>query len=252
MGRLFKHKAFTLIELMVAIAVLTIAVSIPWMAFQTSGGLRRQADYRFALRNAQTILADLRQQNFDDLAPVMSIVSRDGTVTLPRQHLLPESVQVTSISGEQLKPSKILAEQGVLQLDSAHSGKKVIVNFAYKAVDTGECHRVDDQGQIRLENRPVVEVTQVLLAQGDQLTPLSPDDWTLEPQTGLIQLKPSLSGKAVAVDYIGQAVGNVVRGEFLTEELKPVSKPGAVKRIVVEETYGFGFRVRLSGLKVSP
>ncbi|MCA9795196.1 MAG: prepilin-type N-terminal cleavage/methylation domain-containing protein, partial [Candidatus Eremiobacteraeota bacterium] len=167
------RRGFTLIEVMICIAILAIVFSVPWSLHRGHAHLLRQANYRFALRNAETQLEALRAESFDQLPPAVVTVGQGGAVQLPHGWLEQDSLKVRSLAGEELAaPLEVESQTGRLKLEPKLAGQKVIIDYAFYVADQGEAHRVSD-GKVALENGPVVSVDRVWLARGEQLTPVA-------------------------------------------------------------------------------
>lgn len=235
---------------MICIAIMAILFSVPFSVHRGHARLLRQADYRFALRNAENQLEALRALPFEQLPPALVTVGDDGWVQLPHGSLEPASLKVRSLAGADLAgPSEVKVDSGRLQLEPKLAGQKVIVDYAFYVADQGEAHRVQN-GRVALENGAVTRVERVWLAQGDRLSLVPPSQYRL--QDDLLSLDGSLEGKVVCIDYQGVSVRNLVRGQFAGPGLEPVKGLGVVKRFTVEEAYGDGLKMELFGLKVAP
>ena len=221
-----RSRAFTLIELMICIAIFTIFLGITIHRADTVGWLAQESNYRFALRSARQQLDQLRQESFESLPPQQLKVGRDGWVQLGHRQLVPNSLK-TSASVRKLDP-----EKGRVQL-KASTGTSVIVNYAYFVADQGEAHTIAPDGRITLRNSPVLKVDRVLLYQGSHSAPVG-----YAVQGDQLQFPLTLTGKVVQVDYSGGSVRNQVSGTFLDDQLQMTSKASRCKLIFVQEAYG--------------
>lgn len=225
MGR---ARAFTLIEIMICIALLAIFLSIAIHRADTGGWLSQEADYRFALRSARLQLEELRAQPFDSLPPQQVKVGRDGWVQLAHGQLVPGSVRCPS------EIKTIDEPRGRVQLD-APVGQKVTVDYAYFVGDQGEAHTVPSSApyRITLRNSPVVKVDRVHAYRGGQSRTVSCRQFGDQLEFG-----PDMAGQVVSVDYSGARVRNQVSGSFLDERLAASSTPQNNRLLYVKEAYG--------------
>ena len=219
-------RAFTLIELMICIAILAIFLGITIHRADTVGWLAQESNYRFALRSARQQLEQLRQKPFESLPPQQLKVGRDGWVQLAHGQLVPNSLK-TSVSVRKLDLQK-----GRVQLE-APVGTLVVVDYAYFVSDQGEAHTIAADGLATLRNSPVLNVDRVLLYQGSQSAPVS---YTL--QGDQLEFPASLAGRVVQVDYSGGSVRNQVSGIFLDDQLHTTAKVSRCKLLFVQEAYG--------------
>lgn len=225
MGR---ARAFTLIEIMICIALFAIFFSIAIHRADTGGWLSQEADYRFALRNARLQLEDLRALPFDSLPPQQVKVGRDGWVQLAHGQLVPGSLRCRS-------QVKALDEQrGRVQLKAA-AGQTVLVDYAYYAGDQGEAHTIPSSApyRITLRNSPVVKVDRVHAYRGSQSRTVSCRQFGDQLEFG-----PDMAGQVVSVDYSGARVRNQVSGIFLDDRLSPSDQPQNTRLLCVKEAYG--------------
>ncbi len=100
------QRAFTLIELMIGIAILAIVLAMPRAACNSVQGLVREGDYRFALRNARYQQDLLRALPLEALPPELVKVRPDGTVPLSQPHVVPGSLQVRTLDGSPVRPGR--------------------------------------------------------------------------------------------------------------------------------------------------
>ena len=237
-----KVGAFTLIELMICIAILAIILIIPMTAAGSLHWLSREKDYRFALRNARHQLGTLRKTPLDDLPPQTLVVGSQGWVQLAHSDIVPDSVVA---AGQ--PPLEVDAEHGRVRLSSAQ-GSKVIVDYHYYVADQGEAHTIPANApfQANLTNSPVRRIVSVQLAQGQQLTPLSPAKYRLDQASGTLDLDPALAGKVIVIEYLGERIRNQVSGQFLNADLLPDSQAGPAKLMRIQESYGPGQQGQMS------
>lgn len=248
-----RSRAFTLIEVMIAVAILAILLAVPITTRNTCQNLQREADYRFALRNARLQMARLRALPFDRLPPRLITVGTGGRIDLGQPDLVPGSVTLHTLAGQPLpRPLQVQAEEGRLQVDPSLAGQRVLVNYSFYAPDSGEAHTVPRQPpcEVRLANAPVVRVERVLLARGESTSPL---DYHLDRARGVLSLPASAAGRVVVVDYLGERLRNQVSGRFVDQDLEPSDRPGPFKLLTLQESYGGPvMRLRLDFLKVAP
>lgn len=225
MGR---ARAFTLIEIMICIALLSIFFSIAVQRADTGGWLSQEADYRFALRSARLQLEELRALPFDSLPPQQVKVGRDGWVQLAHGQLVPGSVRCLS------EVKSVDEQQGRVQV-GASVGQTVLVDYAYFVGDQGEAHTVPSSApyRITLRNSPVVQVDRVHAYRGSQTRTVG-----CRQLGDQLEFAADLAGQVVSVDYSGARVRNQVSGIFLDDRLAPSLKPQDTRLLYVKEAYG--------------
>lgn len=237
------RRGFTLIEVMIAIAILAIVAVVPLTGRQSLQALSREADYGFALRNATRQVDDLRAAPFDSVPPQVVTVPADGRVRLARTDLVPGSVLVDGSP-----PQAVDGATGEIQVDPSFQGRKVVVDYRCFLPDRGEAHTVPADGRVTLVNAPVHRVLAVRLASGERLAPVP-----FEPTPDGLRVGAEAKGRVVVVDYLGGRVRNELSGRFLTVDLLPATGAGPVKELRVEESYGGATRrMGLTLLKVQP
>ena len=156
-------RAFTLIELMIGIAILAIFLAVPFGALQSSNSLNRESDYRWALANARTQKSRLQQTDFEKLPPQRLRVAADGTVSVDQEDIIDGSI---TVNGKTLNET---LHHGRLLVGKEFAGKTVTVNYRFSLSEQNEAHFLDAQRTVRLENAPLVRVEKVWLVRGDTL-----------------------------------------------------------------------------------
>ena len=225
MGR---ARAFTLIEIMICIALLSIFFAIAIHRADTGGWVSQEADYRFALRNARLQLEELRGAPFDSLPPQQLKVGRDGWVQLAHGQLVPDSVRCSSAV------QSVDNERGRVQL-KAPPGQTVTVDYAYYVGDRGEAHTIPKSAPFRitLRNAPVLKVDGVHAYRGSQSRSVACRQFGDQ-----LEFPAELAGQVVSVDYSGARVRNHVSGLFLDDRLGITDKPQPTRLLYVKEAYG--------------
>ncbi|MGI5844661.1 MAG: type II secretion system protein [Candidatus Xenobium sp.] len=204
-------RAFTLIELMIGIAILAIVLAMPRSARNSVQGLALEAHSRRTLRNARVNLDELRRRDFDRLPPELLEVAPDGTVSPSQPHVVPGSLKMRTLDGGPPRP-----------------GARVVAEYRFCLPERGEAHTVPSQPPHRVElaQAPVHELLGVFLAAGETLQPISA---SLSEDRKALLFPASLAGRVVVADYLGEGPGAEVWGSFLSENLRPTDQPTAFK-----------------------
>jgi prepilin-type N-terminal cleavage/methylation domain-containing protein len=225
MGR---ARAFTLIEVMICIALLAIFFGIAIQRANTGDWLSHESDYRFALRNARNQLEELRSLPFDGLPPQRLKAEAGGWVQLAHFPLVPDSLRC------QAAVLSLDLERGRVQLE-ATQGAQVVVNYAYYLSDVGEAHTVPSTPPYRvsLRNTPVLAIERVRTYQGQRIRPA-----TFRCIGDELEFGPELAGRVISVDYSGERIRNQVSGVFLSPGLQPSDAPTDCRLLYVKEAYG--------------
>lgn len=247
------RRGFTLIELMIGVAILAIMMAVPLASWDTLGSLMREQDYRLAARTAQLQVELLREAPLASLPPRQLKVPASGLLDLGVDNLVEGSVTLRKPDGTPLgAPQRVDLGTGRVQVERGLAGREVVVNYRFGGVTGaghGEAYTVDPEGNVRLQNVPVNRVIRVTLAQGERLSPVP--SWRLvDPTQGLLQV-PGEAGRVVLVDYGGQRLNMEVSGDFRGELLEAQTTPSPFKLLQVTVTYAGGARkVSLSVLRV--
>jgi prepilin-type N-terminal cleavage/methylation domain-containing protein len=232
-------KAFTLIEVMIAIAVMAILLAGFSVGAINQRWFQHEANYRFAVRNGRFQLQQARQSRFRDLPPQQVVPGADGWVQLGQTDLVPGSVQVLK-GGHRV----VQVDERAGRVKLSGGAGQAVLNYSFFAPDQGEAHTVSSAGTLRLSNLPVVRIVRVEQASGDQLRELK--DYQLDASAGILTVAPGLAGSVVRVTYLGGALRNQVSGEFLDAQLHSSLAPGPFKWVRVEESYGYRHASKLS------
>lgn len=242
------RRAFTLIEVMISVALMAIFLMGELRVYNSLTRLRRQSEYASAARQAEIQLADLRKQAFDDLPPQILKPDAQGWIQLGQKDVEATSIRILPLRGapQPVAPKVVTAGLGRVQVDPAWAGQPLLLDYAYRPCDRNETHRVPEHGLLTLDRGPAVRVEKVWLARGDELHPYG--DWKITP-AGL-ELGPTARGQVAVIDYRGENSVSRITGEFLDEQLRVQQAPSPVKRIQIESRYAGPERLRISLLKV--
>lgn len=236
-------RGFTLIELMISIAIVAITLSIATSAFTNFVALSRALRYERSLNNAEHQLEYIRSQPFGSVPPQVVQAKSDGTIHLSQRHLVEGTVEVLNPkNGRQVPFETVSLKDGTLRVNSAMAGKKLVVDYQFTLPDRNESHFVRDDRTIQLQNRPVIAIDAVFVADGEKLRELS--DYELSDE-GVLTLPKLRPGQLVVVDYLGEEYQNRIEGEFLGPRLRARLLPTETKRLVVGEKYSGGWRLSL-------
>jgi len=230
------RRAFTLIETMIAAVLLALLVTSELAIFGSLRQLQRQEAHSAAARNAEEQLLQLQQLPFAELPPQLLRPDPRGWLQLGQGDVDATSLSLVNLQGPLQKIEVLETDplRGRVRVDKRWAGQPLQVNYAFFASDRNETHRVPASGVVRLENQPVVRISQVWLARGEQLRPYA--DWRWSAQAGL-QLGPAARGRVVVVDYRAQSVANRVSGQFLDQQLRAQVAPSPIKLLTLQESY---------------
>jgi len=228
-------RAFTLIEVMISIALIAILLTGELRVYHSLSRLRRNSEYASAGGQARDLLAQLRKLPFDKLPPQLLKADRQGWVQLGQTHVDADSIRVHRLSGppEGVSLRQSRPQEGRLQVDPKLCGQSFWIEYDFWGLQRNEVHRVPRDGLLHLERGPVIGVDRVSLAQGDRLLPTQ--EFTLE--SGQIRLGEAARGRVAVVDYRGQNSSCRIRGQFVDEQLRPQQAPSSIKLLEVRSRY---------------
>ena len=243
-------RAFTLIEMMIAIALLAILFGSGLMQSRSLSELRRQRESILASRQAESQLKHLQTIRFDQLPPQLLQPDMRGWLQVGMPDLEPDSVRIQLLEGslETVKIEELDAPSGRIRVAPRWAGRLLQIDYACFLSDRGETHRVGPQGQLQLENTPA-RVERVWAAHGEQLTPFT--DWSFLPEQGF-KLGPSAHNLVLMVDYRGRERSNRLSAGFVDEQLRPQATASAFKLVRLQEFYSGHERFSVTNLRVAP
>jgi len=248
MKTLFKKSGFTLIELMIFIAVLAIIIVIGTGTHRYYQWLAKENNYSNAVRQMKLQKKILSSLPFDSLPPEILPVETDGRVKLSNMDIVPGSVTLfTRKDGEgpynialDNKSFKVDEKNGIVTLkDSLYRSKKVFVKYSFFLPDRGEAATVPlkEPYEIRLLNNPVNVIMNMELVEGDKFTLISSTFYKIKEGSKEVIIDKKYAGKVVRVTYTGNMVKNICTGEFLYDELTPAREMTRFKMIKILEDY---------------
>lgn len=244
------RRGFTLIEIMICLAIIAIISGTATVAWLGLGQLRREGDFRFALQSARHQLAELQEIAFDALPPQVLTVGRTGEIHLGQGDIVPGTVRLSRLDGAGASLAPDGVEGRTVRVSPRFAGARLMVDYEFFLPSRNEAQLVETGGKVRLWNTPAVRVESVRVARGAALTPVT--GWRLSPDRSSLDVPGALTGRAVVVDYLGQRLRNRVRGRFLDEALRDLDRPSPLKLLEVSEDYGEKVgTLRLSTLRVN-
>lgn len=235
---------------MITIALLSILLASQGAVFHSLANLQRQQDFASAARQAEAQLKQINRVPFELLPPQVLSPDRQGWLQLGRPDLDAASLRISRLEGvpENLTPLQLEAGSGRVRLGPGSAGQSLLVDYAFFACNQGETHRIGSDGQVELENQPVVRVQQVWLARGEQTVPFQ--DWRLLAE-GSLRLGPSARGQVLMFDYRGRSQGNRVESQFLSQDLRPQTTPSPLKLLTLREVYAGKQRFTITSLRTA-
>ncbi len=248
MKKLFKKTGFTLIELMIFIAVLAIIIVIGTGTHRYYQWLTKENNYSNAVRQMKLQKKILSSLPFDSLPPEILPVETDGRVKLSNMDIVPGSVTVfTQKDGEGTytvtmdnKSFKVDEKNGIVTIrDNHYTGKKVFVKYSFLLPDRGEAATVPlkEPYEIRLLNNPVNVIMNMELVEGDKFTLIPSKFYKIKEGAKEVIIDKRYAGKVVRVIYTGSTVRNICTGEFLYDDLTTANEPAGFKMIKILEDY---------------
>jgi len=248
MKTLFKKTGFTLIELMIFIAVLAIIIVIGTGTHRYYQWLTKENNYSNAVRQMKLQKKILSSLPFDSLPPEIIPVETDGRVKLSNMDIVPGSVALfTQKDGEgpynialDNKSFNVDEKNGIVTIrDTCYKGKKVFVKYSFLLPDRGEAATVPlkEPYKIRLLNNPVNVITKMELLEGNNFTLISSKFYRIKEGAKEVIIDKKYAGKVVRVTYTGSMVRNICTGEFLYDDLTPANEPARFKMVKILEDY---------------
>ena len=210
-------RGFTLIEVMIAIVILTIALGTGALVWNRSlSWFNREHDYSLALQLAGCAVEDLRRQPYDIVPPFV----------------VPHSALV---AWKEPAGALVVAGTRTARDVTTSKGAASIVSYQFEVpVRGGEAARVPTSAPyvIHLQNEPVREVLDVIRLDAPEPTWVRP-----EKTVPSVEFDAAQAGAVVRVDYLGR-VRILASGTFLDAELHETSAVGAAKLIHLQIRYG--------------
>jgi len=239
-------KAFTLIEIMVTVAIAAIVFAIATSTYMQFGGLQRQVEYDHSLTQSSSQLDMLREADFESLPPETRRVEKDQTVKLARDTILESSIVVRDAAGGlPLTGWTFEPASSKLRFEQPPSQGTVVVEYEFFLGSQNLTQFSDSQARIKLPGGPGFRLEQVSLAEGDKLETLS----EYRQQGEYLQLPTHLSNKLIVLDYYDEEGKNKVSGSFLDANFQRTTGVTATKLIEVQEPFAGGWKMSLPLLK---
>jgi prepilin-type N-terminal cleavage/methylation domain-containing protein len=242
-------RAFTLIEMMITLALLAILLTSQGSILHSLARLQRQQHFIAANRQAQRQLQEINGTPFLLLPPQVLTPDRAGWIQLGQPDIDEKSLRIHTLEGEvrTLEPLQVEPAKGRVRLAAPWAGQNLLVDYAFYACERGETHRIGTDGTIQLEDPPA-RVERIWQAAGDSTSPFT--DWQFHPQSGL-RLGPSAPGRVLIVDYRGKERANRVEGRFLSLDLLPQDTPSPIKLLKLREVSEGGPRFSLTTVRTA-
>lgn len=255
MFHLNSRRAFTLIELMIAIAILAILSAIPLITWQSLGDLTREKNYRFAVASADLIRDQVLEVPYNLLPPRVLTVDQEGVVALGWVAMVEDSLTLRWPDGSPaVGRSRFVDDR--LQVPPEWAGRELVVDYRFVPdylPNQGDAYTVPTEApyEVELHNAPVEAISRVWLAQGKTLTPLSPEAYELLEERRL-RVPGDYAGRVLVVEYRGRSIRTEVGGSFLDSTLEPQLAPSQLKKIELKTNYGGRRRLATGFLRVGP
>lgn len=231
------RRAFTLIELMIAIAIIAIVFGVATASYLELGAFQRRLEYGESLVQSTSQLEVLRKENFDALPPQVATLDKTGRFKLSRDFVVADSIKVSDAkTGAEITDWIFNAEGNSVNFKLPVAGRTVTIEYEYCLPSTNSTYFCDSSGNIPFRLGTGVKVRGVLVASGEQLRPMT--DYKIAD--GRIVFSPSLAKKLIVLDYVDEKNCNRVSGCFLDEQLRKTKKVSGTKLLEVREPFRTG------------
>lgn len=214
------EKGFTLIEIMIAIVLLTIVVTTLWQISVAFQQFTREEGYRYACTFAHRTLLNITSTR--EFPPELHTVPGNSKVFI-NNIPLPESIEVY-LKGKKIPSSQYSYNTGTREIVFSKSliGEKVVINYKMALPAWEEIRTIPQEKphKISLENGPVEKVISVKLAYKDTLVALPPSQYRVNLKKNSLEFIPSLAGRVILVSYQGKGLNGFLSGAFISADLK--------------------------------
>lgn len=212
-----KQAGFTLIEVMVSIAMFWIILLALWHVSRAFHQFVNEEDYRLACIAAH--------RNF------LKITS--GKEFPPETHTVPDSLGVTLYHipypntvriywmGKMVSPNQYVYKQGTKKIFFAkpYKGKEVVINYTTSSLVWDELRTIPEgTHKIFLGNTPIEEVLSVKLAENRALHPFS--RYKINLKESSLEFPSNLAGRVILLSYKGKRFKGLLSGEFASSDLE--------------------------------
>jgi len=231
-------RGFTLIEIMISIALLAIVVPAAFHILNSFKWFSHEENYRYALFQAEAQIDSLKSQPFESLPPFVVTAEKDGKVRLPGRHIIQDSIRLY-LEGQQLPASSFTNKDGVLSITGAFQGKRLVAECRVLLPSLQEAVSVPDKApfEVHLQNSPVKEITEIREVKGSSFRPLAGSVCTAK-KDDIVTVNGSLAGQVLDFTYYGERLSICMNGVFVTDELKETRRASSLKLITLEQVYG--------------
>lgn len=247
-----RHRGFTLIETMIAIALFVILLPVAFFLITSFRRFSHEEDYKYALFQAKNQAKMLTELPFDRVPPEVRTVPPDGIVTLSQRRVIPDSIRIYC-GGKEIKKDYFVARGDSLTVQKSLAGKTVVLEYDFALPDQGEAATIPDHPpfEISLLNSPIKEIIDIKSIHGRTGLPVVRNSYTIDSRKEKLIFSGAMKGNVIECSYIGSRIGNSAGGSFLTEALLRTHTPTDLKSLSIAERYGEGSgRFKISFIKV--
>jgi len=229
---------FTLIEIMISIALLAIVLPVAFHILNSFKWFSHEKNYRYALFQAEAQIDSLKSQPFESLPPFVVKAGKDGKVRLPGRHIIQDSIRLYS-EGQHLPASSFSYGNGFLSVTGAFRGKIIVAECRVRLPSLQEAVSVPDKPpfEVHLLNRPVTEIIEVRAVKGSSFRQLNRSICTAV-KDDTVTVDGSLAGQVLDFTYYGDRLNICMNGVFVDDDLKETRRASSLKLITLEQVYG--------------
>ncbi len=229
---------FTLIEIMICIALLAIVVPVAFHVLNSFKWFSHEENYRYAVFQAEAQIESLKSQPFESLPPFVVTAGKDGNVRLPQRHVIQDSVKLYS-EGRLIPSSSFTCKDGVLSVTGNLRGKRLVAECKVMLPSVEEAVTVPEEApyEVHLQNRPVTEITEMREVKGACFTTL-PKSVCAAVKDDIVTVNGTLAGKVLDFTYYGERLSICMSGAFLADDLRETRASTSLKLITLEQVYG--------------
>jgi len=141
LSRTHRQKGFTLIEVMISIALLAIALPVTFHCINSFQWFSHEENYKYALFQARAQVRELMSLPYGSLPPDVRTVPPGGKVMVSQGSILADTIQVYQ-AGKEIAPFYFKFTEGEITFHSSLTGSKVLIEYDYLLPDALEAATV--------------------------------------------------------------------------------------------------------------